>query len=112
MVPAFLLLTTLVAAATGASAATLGIPTRNAPVISGAGVAFHDPLLGLDLLGDGLATSTAPAAATGLSVTVPFADLAPASSGALFVTKGGGSFLSGDLTKVGFEVDPAGSDKI
>jgi hypothetical protein len=44
---------------------------------------------------------------------MPFADLAPAPVGALFVTKPGGqSFLSGDLTKVGFQVNPAGADKL
>ena len=83
------------------------------PVISGVGVAFHDPVLGFDLLGDGAASSTAPAAATDLLVTVPFADLTPAPGGALFVTRSGGhSFLSGDLAKVGFEVNPTGSDKL
>jgi hypothetical protein len=112
MVPAFLLAAALAAAATGATAATLGIPTRAAPILSGVGVAFHDPLLGFDLLGDGAASSTAPAAATGLLVTVPFADLGPAPNGALFVTEGGEPFLSGDLAKVGFEIDPIGADKI
>ena len=116
MRPAILPLTAalLAAAVAGpAAAATLGIPTRGAPVISGAGVAFHDPLLGFDLLGDGHAASTSPALASDLLVTVPFADLAPTPKGALFVTTGSGqSFLSGDLTKVGFEVNPIGADKI
>ena len=39
------------AAAGPAVAATLGIPTRPGPVISGVGTAFHDRLLGFDLLG-------------------------------------------------------------
>jgi hypothetical protein len=112
MLPAILLLAATLAAATGAAAATLGIPTRPAPVLSGVGVAFHDPALGFDLLGDGAASSTAPAAATGLLVAVPFADLGPAPSGALFVTEAGQSFLSGDLAGVGVEVDPIGADRI
>ena len=84
------------------------------PVISGSGTAFHDPLLGFDLLGDGAASSIAPAPADALLVTVPFADLAPKPTGALFVTEraGGASFLSGDLSKVGSRVDPTGTDAI
>jgi len=105
---AFLLAT----AAGPAATATLGVTFRDAPVISGAGTAFHDPLLGFDLLGDGAASSTPPAAAADLLVTVPFADLT-APQGALFVSTGtGASFLSGDLTKVGYTVDPAGDDTI
>jgi hypothetical protein len=113
MVPAILALAAALVTASTATAATLGIPTRSAPVITGVGVAFNDPLLGFDLLGDGAASSTAPAAATDLLVALPFADLAPAPGGALFVTRSGGqSFLAGDLTKVGFEVNPTGSDKL
>ena len=83
-------------------------------MISGTGTAFHDPVLGFDLLGDGAATSTSPALADGLLVTVPFANLGPAPGGALFVTQGGSgaSFLSGDLAQVGLKLDPAGLDRI
>ena len=107
-----LTLALLAAAAGPAVAATLGVPTRGAPVISGHGTAFLDPLLGFDLLGDGAASSTDPAAATDLLVTVPFADLA-APRGALFVTSAGGQpFLSGDLARVGIATNPAGADRI
>jgi hypothetical protein len=113
MAPAILVLTAALLSASGATAATLGVPTRSAPIISGIGFAFHDPLLGFDLLGDGAASSTSPAAATDLLVTVPFADLSSAPGGALFATQSDGqSFLSGDLTTVGYEVNPLGSDKI
>ena len=102
----------LLAAAGPAFAATLGVPTRGAPVVSGRGTAFLDPLLGFDLFGDGAASSTAPAAAADLLVTVPFADLATP-KGALFVTSSGGQpFLSGDLARVGVATDPAGADRI
>jgi hypothetical protein len=105
----------LTAAAAGpALAATLGFPIRPAPVISGVGAAFHDPLLGFDLLGNGLATSTAPAPADNLLVAVPFADLGPTPNGALFATQGGTglSFLSGDLWQVSYTVDPGGDDTL
>jgi hypothetical protein len=100
--------------ALGAAAATLGLPTRDAPVISGAGTAFHDPSLGFNLLGDGLASSTPPALGTGLLVTVPFAQLAPSPAGALFVTDSGTgtNFLSGNLSRVGYSVNSGGSDVI
>ena len=77
----FALTAALITTATAASAATLGIPTRDAPIMSGVGVAFHDPLLGFDLLGDGAASSTAPATATDLLFTVPFAEVASGPSG-------------------------------
>jgi hypothetical protein len=97
----------LTALAGPASAVTVG-----APVISGSGTAFHDPSLGFDLVGDGVAASTGSAPADGLLVTVPFADLAPAPAGALFVTDAGASFLSGDLARVGSPIDPAGADTL
>ena len=111
MRPAILpLAAVLLAAVSGpAAAATLGIPTRGAPIASGAGTAFHDPVLGFDLLGDGAASSTSPALATGLLVTVPFADVASTPKGALFVTTGTGqSFLSGDLDEGRLRSEPPG----
>ena len=47
-------------------------------------------------------------------MTGPFADLAPTPTGALFVTQGGtgASFLSGDLWRVGYVIDPGGDDTL
>lgn len=111
ILPMILLLASL-AAPPPVAAATLGLQTLAAPVIAGTGQAFGDPLLGLDLLGDGAAASSAPAPGVGLSVVLPFADPL-AGLGALFVTHADGAdFLSGDLTAAGFVDGAAGADVI
>lgn len=93
-----------------AMSATLGLDTRPAPAVTGAGGAAMIPGLGFLLEAEG-ATATAPAAATGLSVIVPFADPI-ALLGALFVLDAQAEdFLSGDLTAVGFETTP-GEDRL
>lgn len=89
-----------------ATAATLGLRTLPAPEISGAAVSFNEPGFGFLLSGDDAAVATAPVAATGLSVIVPYADLT-ALLGAIFVTDGeGNEFLSGDLMAVGYVTGP------
>ena len=110
---AFTVAVAIAAFASSASAALLNLPLRPDPEISASGIAFNDPgLLGFVFTASG-GSSTPPAEATGLDITL-VADLDGAGSlgflgGALNVGNAEGLFLGGLVSKTGFEIDAAGS---
>ncbi len=89
-------------------AATLGLTPAAVPAISGTAMASND-VLGFSLDGTG-GSSTAPAAASGLGISI-FGDLSGVSA-SLFVTEGLLSFLEGDLLEVGYVTDSLGEDTL
>lgn len=102
--------------ASSAESATLGLPIKPNPEITGTGSASNFPgLFGFNFSAAG-GTSSAPATAANLSISLT-ADITEngmfAGFGALNVgSTPDGLFLGGLLSDVGFEIDPLGNDTL
>ena len=96
-----------------ASAASLGLTTNPAPIITGSGTAVNRDLGAWTLVVDGSAAEV-PAQVPPVSLTLTaFGDITTLQTASLFVYDDLSSLvLGGDLVNVGFVVDPLGDDTL